>query len=104
MPYRCLLLRRHCDRRHAIDPVLSLRGKEIDVDRIFGADELVWRIRRDDKDSSRGHRELLALRVNLASALGYPGNLFIGMVVQWKDATFLDRPFHEGRLRPMQHL
>jgi hypothetical protein len=65
-----------------INPVLALGREEIDVDRVFGADELVWRVRRDDENHPCRHHKLPALRGDLASALGNPGGLLIGVVVQ----------------------
>lgn len=38
------------------------------------------------------------------STLRDPSNLFIAVVMEWKYAAFLHRPFYEGRLRAAQIL
>src|ERR1700733_10738824 len=61
--------------RRAVDPVLTLRREEIDVNRILGADEFMWCVRRYDQGHPSRHDKLLALRVDLASAFGNPRSL-----------------------------
>ena len=90
--------------RRAVDPVLTLRREEIDVDRILGADEFMWCVRRYDQDHPSRHDKLLALRVDLASAFGNPRSLLVGVVVQREHSAFLHSPLYECGLRPVEHL
>jgi hypothetical protein len=85
---------RRSNRRSPIDPVLTLRRKEIDVDGILGADELVGGVRRNDENRSGCHHEFLSLRKDLAATLGNPRNLLVGVVVQRKHAALLHCPLH----------
>src|ERR1700721_1989957 len=80
----CISMRRRSDRGRAINPILALGRKEIDVDCVLRADEFVRRIRRDDQHHAGRHYELLALRIYFAATLGNPRGLFVRVVMQRK--------------------
>jgi hypothetical protein len=90
--------------RRAVDPVLTLRREEIDVDRILGADEFMRCVRWYDQNHPSRHYKLLALRVDLASPFGNPRSLLVGVVVQREHPAFLHSPLYECGLRPVERL
>jgi hypothetical protein len=70
---------------------LPARREDIDVDRIFQEDELVWDVRRDDHDVTGFHDVLSPLRVHFSAAFGNPRDSFVDVtgapVNLWSSAT-----------------
>src|SRR5690349_3730234 len=78
-----------------VEPILSLRRKEVDVNGIFGADKLVRGVWRNDQDCSSARLKLLALRKDFTPTLDNPCHLFIFVMVQRENAARFDSPLHE---------
>src|SRR5580704_2309981 len=69
------------DGRHAIDPILSLGRKQIDVYHVFPAHKFMRPIRRDDENHPSLHREFFAFGIHITLARDDPGDLLIVMMM-----------------------
>jgi hypothetical protein len=83
---------------------LPSRRKDIDVDRIFQVDEFMWNVRRDNHDVTSFHNVPSPLRVHFGKTFGKPRDLFVDVVSEWYNGTFLRSPLHERDVRSVEIL
>jgi hypothetical protein len=90
--------------RSTIQPILSSRREDIDVNCVFSEDELVWNVGRDNHDVAGLHDKLSSLRVDFSDTLDNPRDLLVHVVSKRNNCTFLRNPLHERNVRSAEVL